>query len=225
MGMINLIRRAAMRFSSAKLVQKYNITVFETNSADGIERFQDYGFTGQPAEGQGLVIDAGGTFFVLRVDQLKERPELADDEVAVWHKEGHKIHLKGKRLIQVECDDFEVKAKKSIKFDTENFECTSKTNKTETQTHQINAETSSEITTPKMGISADKFHSTGPFNTERYVHAKEYVKADDHVETDGYVTAKGKVTGGNDVIGGGVSLKNHVHKESVGDSTDAPTGS
>lgn len=107
-----------MVFTTIGLVQKYKISIFETKDAEASERFQDYGFASQPSEGEGLVIDAGGSMFVLRVDRLKDRPQLANDEVAVWQKDGAKILLKNNRIIEVDCDEFNVKASKSMGFDT-----------------------------------------------------------------------------------------------------------
>lgn len=115
MAAINdLIRKAKMFFTSVALVQKYKISVFETKDAEESERFQDYGFTSQPSEGEGLVIDAGGAVMVLRVDRLKDRPSIDKDEVAVWHKDGAKIHLKTGKIIDIDCDTLNIHAKVAI---------------------------------------------------------------------------------------------------------------
>lgn len=115
MAAINdLIRKAKMFFTSVTLVQKYKISVFETKDAEDSERFQDYGFTSQPSEGEGLVIDAGGAVMVLRVDRLKDRPSIDADEVAVWHKDGAKIHLKAHKIIDIDCDSLNIHGKVAI---------------------------------------------------------------------------------------------------------------
>ena len=113
-----LIKKAKMVFNTAKLVQQYKINIFETRASDDAERFQDYGFASQPSEGEGLVIDAGGMVMVLRIDRLKERPKLSADEVSVWHKDGHKIHLKSGKKIEVDCDSFVVNASGGVQFNT-----------------------------------------------------------------------------------------------------------
>lgn len=118
MPLNDLIRKAKMFFTSVALVQKYKVDVFETKGAEMAERFQDYGFAAQPSEGEGLVIDAGGSVIVLRIDRLKDRPELSNDDVAVWHKDGAKIHLKANKIIEVDCASFNVKASDGVHFET-----------------------------------------------------------------------------------------------------------
>lgn len=118
MPLNDLIRKAKMFFTTVSLIQKYKIDVFETKGAEMAERFQDYGFAAQPSEGEGLVIDAGGSMVVLRVDRLSDRPSLANDDVAVWHKDGAKIHLKASRIIEVDCAAFNVKASDGVHFET-----------------------------------------------------------------------------------------------------------
>ena len=113
-----LIRKAKMVFTTVKLIQQYKINVFENRASENAERFQDYGFAAQPSEGEGLVIDAGGSVIVLRIDRLKDRPSLGNDEVAVWHKDGHKIHLKSGKLIEVDCGTINIKASEGVNFDT-----------------------------------------------------------------------------------------------------------
>ena len=117
-GINDLIQKAKMFFTSVSLIQKYKVNIFENRSSEESERHQDYGFASQPSEGEGLVIDAGGSVVVLRIDRLKERPTLANDEVAVWHKDGAKIHLKAARIIEIDCDVFALKASSGAHFDT-----------------------------------------------------------------------------------------------------------
>lgn len=113
-----LIRKAKMVFTTVKLIQQYKVNIFESRASEDAERFQDYGFAAQPSEGEGLVIDAGGSVIVLRIDRLKDRPTLANDEVAVWHKEGHKIHLKADQVIEVSCKKYKVTATEGVEYDT-----------------------------------------------------------------------------------------------------------
>lgn len=108
MGLDNLVQKAKMFLTSAALVLKYKVDIFETKSSDDAERLQDYGFASQPSEGEGLVIDVGGVVFILRIDRLKDRPQLAKDDVAMWHKDGAVIHLKAGKVIDINCSDFNV---------------------------------------------------------------------------------------------------------------------
>lgn len=99
----NLLRRARMRGLREALVQVIRVEALEDDAKDDAERWQDYGFAGNPGDGQGLVINAGGHTVVLRLDRIADRPQLAEFEVAVWHKEGHKITLKAGSVIEVDC--------------------------------------------------------------------------------------------------------------------------
>lgn len=56
------------------------------------------------------MIEAGGHTVVLRMDRIDSRPRLEAYEVAVWHKDGHKILLSDNGKISVTCTDFDVTA-------------------------------------------------------------------------------------------------------------------
>ncbi|WP_198084980.1 phage baseplate assembly protein [Variovorax sp. E3] len=114
----NMIRRARLRNLKEGKVQTLRAEALDDDAKDAVERFQDYGFAANPVDGQGLVINAGGHTIAVRMDRLAERPRLASYEVRVWHKEGHSIALKDGRLIEVECDDFVLKAANSVKIQT-----------------------------------------------------------------------------------------------------------
>ncbi|HEX7866532.1 MAG TPA: phage baseplate assembly protein [Variovorax sp.] len=114
----NLVRRARLRNLKEGTVQKLRAEALDDDAKDGVERFQDYGFAANPVDGQGLVINAGGHTIAVRMDRLAERPQLASFEVRVWHKEGHSIALKDGKLIEVECDDFVLKATNSVRIET-----------------------------------------------------------------------------------------------------------
>ncbi len=110
-----MLRRVRIRGLKEGLVQRARADAYDTDARDGAERFQDYGFAAQPVDGQGLKLEVGGHTIILRMDRLAERPQLGAYEVAVWHKEGHKIVLKAGGLVEVTCDLFKVNG---------NFQCT-----------------------------------------------------------------------------------------------------
>ena len=114
----DLLRRARIRSVKEGKVQTARTEATENDSKDDAERWQDYGFAGNPGDGQGLVINAGGHTIVLRLDRIAERPQLAVYEVAVWHKEGHMVRLREGRVVQVDCDQFVVNASAGISFNT-----------------------------------------------------------------------------------------------------------
>lgn len=116
MAFENLVRRARMSLQAMGLVHKYKINIYEGNAPDNVERHQNYGTASAPAQGEGLVIDIGGTVFVLAVDSIKDRPKLANWDVALWHKDGHSVHLKAGKVVDVNCTTFNLKAK-TVNFD------------------------------------------------------------------------------------------------------------
>ena len=114
----DLLRRARIRGVKEGKVQTARTEATENDVKDDAERWQDYGFAGNPGDGQGLVINFGGHTIVLRLDRIAERPQLAAYEVAVWHKEGHMMRLRDGRVAQLDCDQFVVNASTGVSFNT-----------------------------------------------------------------------------------------------------------
>lgn len=112
------LRRARIRGLKEGQVQRGRSEATENDVKDDAERFQDYGLAANPVDGQGLVMTVDGHTIIVRMDRLAERPQLAAYEVAVWHKEGHKITLKEGKLIQVDCDTLKVNAAVKVEFNT-----------------------------------------------------------------------------------------------------------
>lgn len=118
MGHVQM-RRARMRsLAEGKQVQTVRAESMENDGKDAVERWQDYGFAGNPVEGQGLIFHVDGHTVVFRKDRLAERPHLAAYEVSVWHKEGHHITLRDGKLVECECDHFVLKAKEDVSIET-----------------------------------------------------------------------------------------------------------
>ena len=107
-ALANLLRRASIRGLKEGRVQKASVKVFDVSAPDQAERWQDYGFAGNPGEGEGIIIDVGGHAIVIRLDRLASRPQLAKYEVCVWHEQGHKLTLKDGGLIEADCTLFKV---------------------------------------------------------------------------------------------------------------------
>lgn len=114
----NLLRWARIRGLTEGKMQSGRVEGPPNEARDGAQRPQDYGFAGNPVDGEGLRIEAGGHTVIIRMDRLAERPQLAAYEVAVWHKEGHMVRLKAGRIIQVDCDQFIVNATTKVAFNT-----------------------------------------------------------------------------------------------------------
>lgn len=114
----SLLRRSRLRGLVEGLVQRVRAENTEHDAKDDAERFQDYGFAANPVDGQGLVLNVAGHTIVVRMDRLSERPHLEAYEVAVWHKEGHRVTLKAGKLVQVSCDRLVVDAAVAVELNS-----------------------------------------------------------------------------------------------------------
>lgn len=112
------LRRARIRGLQEGKIQRGRVESTDNDVKDDAERMQDYGLASNPVDGQGLALTIGGHTIIVRMDRLAERPQLAAYEVAVWHKEGHKITLKNGKLIEVDCDTLKVNAAVKVEFNT-----------------------------------------------------------------------------------------------------------
>lgn len=114
----NLMRWVRIRGLTEGKMQKGRVEGLPNDVRDDAQRPQDYGFAGNPVDGQGLKLEVGGHTVIIRMDRLAERPELAAYEVAVWHKEGHMVTLKSGGLIQVDCTNLVVNASAGVALNT-----------------------------------------------------------------------------------------------------------
>lgn len=112
------LRRARIRGLQEGKIQRGRVESTDNDVKDDAERMQDYGLASNPVDGQGLALTIGGHTIIVRMDRLAERPQLAAYEVAVWHKEGHKITLREGKLIEVDCDTLKVNATVKVEFNT-----------------------------------------------------------------------------------------------------------
>lgn len=110
----NMMRWVRVRGLQEGAMQVGRVEGLPNDVRDEAQRPQDYGFAANPVEGQGLKLEVGGHTVIVRLDRLAERPHLAQYEVAVWHKEGHRITLKAGGLVQVDCTSLVVNASTSV---------------------------------------------------------------------------------------------------------------
>jgi phage baseplate assembly protein V len=110
----NLLRWVRVRSLKEGRMQTGRVEGLPNDARDDAQRPQDYGFAGQPVSGEGLKLEIGGHTVVIRLDRITERPELAEYEVAVWHKEGHTIKLKTNGVVEVTCTTLAVAASAAI---------------------------------------------------------------------------------------------------------------
>lgn len=77
--------------------QNIQVQIHADESADNIERFQDYGFSSFPPAGSEAIIAALGgnlgNLVALAVEDKKVRPQGEQDDVFMYHREGHNIRL------------------------------------------------------------------------------------------------------------------------------------
>lgn len=114
----NLMRWVRVRGLTEGKMQKGRVEGLPNDARDDAQRPQDYGFAGNPVEGQGLKLEMGGHTVIIRLDRLAERPQLAAYEVALWHKDGHKVTLKAGGLVQVDCTSLVVNAAAGVTLNT-----------------------------------------------------------------------------------------------------------
>ena len=90
-AVVNLVNDAAK-------LQGVQITMLADQTADDVERFQQYGLTSVPLAGaEGIALAVGGSTahtVVIAVDDRRYRLRgLADGEVALYDDMGHRVHL------------------------------------------------------------------------------------------------------------------------------------
>ncbi len=119
-----MLHRARIRGLNEGQVQSGRVEAHGNVVVDGAQRFQDYGFAANPVDGQGLEITVGGHTLILRMDRLAERPQLAAYEVALWHKDGHRVKLGAGKAVEVlGATTVTVEASAKIQLNTPLVEC------------------------------------------------------------------------------------------------------
>lgn len=90
--------------------QKGRAKIFDgAHDKDDIERQQDYGFSSNPGEGEGLALEIGGHIIMMRVTRSGEAKELDVYEVSMWHKEGHHVTLRNGSILEFEAANMNFK--------------------------------------------------------------------------------------------------------------------
>ena len=126
-GVLNLIK-------SADEIQKTQVSALADETLQDVEFMQQFGFTSVPPAGtQAVIIPVGGRTthgIVIATENGAYRIKaLKDGEVAIYDQSGSSITLKQGRIIEVDCDQFNVNCKTyqvtaatSAKFDTPTLE-------------------------------------------------------------------------------------------------------
>lgn len=112
---------ARLRGLKEAFIQSVSADVHDHLAREALQRLQDYGFSGNPVDGEGLVLNIGGHTIVLRMDRSVERPHLAPYEVCMWHKEGHRVTMRAGKVVDVECAVLRVAATTKVEYITPSF--------------------------------------------------------------------------------------------------------
>lgn len=162
------------------------------------EQFQYYGFQSVPPSGtMGVVVPLGGATshsMLVATEHAAVGIDLATGEVSVVHQEGHYIHLKNGRVIEVECDDYVMRCKTWRVVATE----------------AVTMDTPVVTMTKKAQIGGT-LTGTGGLNLS-------------NESGDGAAKISGTVEVTVDVIAAGISQVGHHHEDSVGGITSKPVG-
>jgi len=193
-------RGVLTRITTTGGVQTAQVAGLAPEGLEGIEMFQQYGFTTAPPEGaMAIVLPLGGRTshgIVIATEHSSYRLQgLESGEVAIYTDEGASIVLKRNRIIAATCDDWELDCKRM----------------------KVNASESVAFTTPELSTS-EKLTAQGLISGNGGMAIKG---------GDGGVTAsfEGNIrhTGGTitsvAVTINGVKIGPHIH-----DTPDGPSG-
>ncbi|EHM48849.1 phage baseplate assembly protein V [Hafnia alvei] len=135
-GLRLAFRGVLTRITTKGGVQTAQVSGLAPEGLEGIEIFQQYGFTTVPPEGaMAIVLPLGGRTshgIVIATEHSSYRLQgLESGEVAIYTDEGASIVLKRNRIIAVDCDEWQLNCKK----------------------YAVNASESAIFTTPELSTS------------------------------------------------------------------------
>lgn len=181
---------------------------------DDVERLQNYGFTSHPTDGGVYLANIGGNGnqpVILVVNDDATRLRIGAGEVAVYHSEGHHVILKANGVIEANCTTLIANAAESATVNTvdatlnaENS-VTVNTNDATVKSQLVTID--SPLTQMTGNLLVAGGIGTGGAETEA---GKVKIKGD--FELEGSMDATGKVKAE------GISLSDHTHPSSSGDT-------
>ncbi|MDC9620147.1 phage baseplate assembly protein V [Xenorhabdus sp. XENO-7] len=119
-----LVSRGVVNFVNDTLKQQnIQVSLLAEETADDVERFQNYGQTSvPPADSEAIVLSVGGVrqhLVAIAVDNRRCRlGNLKSGDSAVYHLEGHHLLLTENGVVRIQCKRLEVVAEEGVVFDT-----------------------------------------------------------------------------------------------------------
>ncbi|MGX3066461.1 phage baseplate assembly protein V [Ursidibacter arcticus] len=184
-GVLNVVK-------SGGDIQKVQVSALADETLQDVELMQHFGFTSvPPANTEAVVIPMGGKTthgIVIATENGAFRVKgLQNGEVAVYDQSGSMIILKNGRVIDIECDTFNLRCKQ----------------------YQVTAIDGANFVTPKLETD-QQFVSQGQIsgNGGMIVQGGNGASFSGNVQQTG-----GSFSTSGDVTAGSVSLKNHTHSQ------------
>lgn len=196
-----MVNRAVVSLvNDALRMQGLQVHVLQGEVRDGVERFQEYGFTSVPLPGaEAVMVSVAGNHdhgIVIAVDDRRYRlTGMQGGEVALYTDEGDKIALKRGKLIEVNTNTFTLNAASAVNINT--------------PTMTVNASTKAAMVTPLVEMSAQ-------------LSVAGKITGQGGLALSGSGTGPAaSITGDVAVINGdvnadGIGLKPHVHADAQG---------
>lgn len=183
-GVLNLVK-------SGSDIQQVQVSGLADETIQDLELMQHFGFTSVPPAGtQAVVIPLGGKtthgIIVATENGAFRVKNLKNGETAIYDSSGSTVILKNNRVIDIECDRFNVNCKQ----------------------YQVTATEGANFVTPKLETD-QQFVSQGQISG----NGGMAVQGGNGASFSGSVTQEGgSFTTDGDVTAGTISLKNHGHQ-------------
>lgn len=152
-----------------------------------VELLQQFGFTsGVPTDSQLVVLPIGGKTVhsvIIATENTAFRVQVEQGETAIYNQWGAKVVLKKDKIIEIDCEQLKISAKKSITMQTEDFSLQGKTYMLDTSNVTIKAKLQVEGNVNTSGtIQSDGDHVAAGISLSQHTHGG--------VESGGSITEK-----------------------------------
>ncbi len=182
--MLMVARAVLKRIDDSKKMQELQVSLLDGEVRDGVERFQNYGFTSYPKPGaEAVVVFAGGNrdhgLTVVVDDRRYRLKSLAEGEVAMFSDEGDSVVLKRGRVVEVTTSTLKVNATTKVELNAPVIE--------------LNASTKVKMTTPvaeatgTVQAAGDITDRIGTIGGSSVHHLREVYNSHNHNNPEGGV--------------------------------------